>query len=110
MMIIPLPDWLLSLLIVLNITGALIILLISMYNLEPLDFLYFLFIANYDSFRLALNISSTRLILLQGYAGEVIEQFGNFVVGGNPVVGLIIFLILVIIQFIVITKGAERGC
>lgn len=109
MMIIPLPDWLLSLLIVLNITGALIILLISMYNLEPLDFSVFpSLLLIMTLFRLALNISSTRLILLQGYAGEVIEQFGNFVVGGNPVVGLIIFLILVTIQFIVITKGAER--
>src|SRR5690606_2676215 len=59
-------------------------------------------------FRLALNISSTRLILLHGYAGQVIQAFGPFVVGGNYVVGFIIFLILVIIQFIVITRGAER--
>lgn len=109
MMIIPLPHWLLSLLIVLNITTSLIILLVSMYNLEPLDFSVFpSLLLIMTLFRLALNISSTRLILLEGYAGEVIAQFGNFVVGGNPVVGLIIFSILVIIQFIVITKGAER--
>src|SRR5690606_34038751 len=58
--------------------------------------------------RLALNVSSTRLILLDGYAGQVIQQFGRFVVGGNPVVGFIVFVILVVIQFIVITRGAER--
>lgn len=109
MMIIPLPDWLLSLLIVINVTSALIILLVSMYNLEPLDFSVFpSLLLIMTLFRLAINISSTRLILLHGYAGEVVEQFGNFVVGGNPIVGLIVFLILVIIQFIVITKGAER--
>ncbi|NLT95038.1 MAG: EscV/YscV/HrcV family type III secretion system export apparatus protein, partial [Clostridia bacterium] len=109
MMIIPLPHWLLSILIVFNITCSLIILLVSMYNLEPLDFSVFpSLLLIMTLFRLALNISSTRLILLEGYAGEVIAQFGNFVVGGNPVVGLIIFFILVIIQFIVITKGSER--
>ena len=59
-------------------------------------------------FRLALNVSSTRLILLYGHAGEIIDAFGDFVVGGDMVVGFIIFLILVVIQFVVITKGAER--
>ena len=59
-------------------------------------------------FRLALNVSATRLILLEGDAGEVIEAFGNFVVGGNLVVGLVVFLILIVIQFVVITNGAER--
>ena len=109
MMIIPIPDWLLSLLIVLNITLSLTILLVTMYNLEPLDFSVFpTLLLIMTLFRLALNISSTRLILLYADAGEVIAQFGNFVVGGNPVVGFIIFLILVVIQFIVITKGAER--
>ena len=108
-MIIPIPDWLLSLLIVLNITLSLTILLVTMYNLEPLDFSVFpTLLLIMTLFRLALNISSTRLILLYADAGEVIAQFGNFVVGGNPVVGFIIFLILVVIQFIVITKGAER--
>ena len=59
-------------------------------------------------FRLALNVSSTRLILLHGYAGRVVQAFGEFVVGGNPVVGFIVFTILVVIQFVVITRGAER--
>lgn len=109
MMIIPLPTWLLSLLIVFNISLALTILLVALYNEEPLQFSIFpALLLIMTLFRLALNVSSTRLILLEGDAGEVIEQFGNFVVGGNPIVGLIVFLILVIIQFIVITKGSER--
>ena len=109
MMIIPMPTWLLSLFIVFNISLALTILLVAMYNEDPLEFSIFpALLLIMTLFRLALNISSTRLILLYGDAGEVIEQFGNFVVGGNPIVGLIVFLILVIIQFIVITKGSER--
>jgi flagellar biosynthesis protein FlhA len=109
MMIIPLPTWLLSLLIVFNISLALVVVLVAMYNEEPLQFSIFpALLLIMTLFRLALNVSSTRLILLEGDAGEVIEQFGNFVVGGNPIVGLIVFLILVIIQFIVITKGSER--
>lgn len=109
MMIIPMPTWLLSLFIVFNISLALTILLVAMYNQNPLEFSIFpALLLIMTLFRLALNISSTRLILLYGDAGEVIEQFGNFVVGGNPIVGLIVFLILVIIQFLVITKGAER--
>lgn len=109
MMIIPLPPFLLDLLLSLNITFALVIIMVAVYNIEPLDFSVFpslLLIATL--FRLALNVSSTRLILLDGYAGEVIMAFGNFVVGGNAVVGFIIFVILVIIQFLVITKGSER--
>ena len=109
MMIIPLPTFLLDLLLTLNITTALIIVMVAIYNTEPLQFSVFpslLLIATL--FRLALNVSSTRLILLDGYAGEVIMSFGNFVVGGNAVVGFIVFVILIIIQFIVITKGAER--
>lgn len=109
MMIIPLPTILLDLLLCLNITMALVIVMVTIYNVEPLDFSVFpslLLVATL--FRLALNVSSTRLILLEGYAGEVITSFGNFVVGGNAVVGFIVFIILVIIQFIVITKGAER--
>src|SRR5690349_16236019 len=85
------------------------ILLVSMYVQKPLDFSVFpslLLIAT--MFRLALNVSATRLVLLHGYAGKVIEAFGHFVVGGSLVVGLVIFLILIVIQFIVITKGAER--
>lgn len=109
MMIIPLPTFLLDLLLCLNITLALTIIMVTIYNVEPLDFSVFPSLLLITTlFRLALNVSSTRLILLNGYAGEIITSFGNFVVGGNPVVGFIVFVILIIIQFIVITKGAER--
>ena len=109
MMVIPLPTFLLDFLLTINITFSLIILLVSIYNSEPLQFSSFpTLLLIMTIFRLSLNVSSTRLILLNGYAGDVIHQFGQFVIGGNPVVGFIIFLILIIIQFIVITKGAER--
>ena len=109
MMIIPLPTMLLDLLLCLNITLALVIVMVSIYNVEALEFSVFPSLLLITTlFRLALNVSSTRLILLEGYAGEVIMSFGNFVVGGNAVVGFIVFIILIIIQFIVITKGAER--
>ncbi|WP_331446297.1 flagellar biosynthesis protein FlhA [Natranaerobius thermophilus] len=109
MLILPVPPELLDFLLVLNITVALTILLISMYTLEPLQFSIFpTLLLLVTIYRLALNVSSTRLILLDAYAGEVIMQFGEFVVGGNPIVGFVIFLILISIQFIVITKGAER--
>ena len=109
MMIIPLPTILLDLLLCLNITMALVIVMVTIYNVQPLDFSVFPSVLSVAPLgRLALNVSSTRLILLEGYAGEVIMSFGNFVVGGNAVVGFIVFIILVIIQFIVITKGAER--
>lgn len=109
MMIIPLPSLLLDLLLSLNITIALIIVMVAIYNTEPLQFSVFPSLLLITTlFRLALNVSSTRLILLEGYAGEVIQAFGNFVVGGNAVVGFIVFVILIIIQFIVITRGAER--
>jgi flagellar biosynthesis protein FlhA len=108
-MIIPLHPTLLDVLIVFNITCAVVILLVSMYNKEALDFSIFpSLLLVMTLYRLALNISSTRLILLQANAGQVIRQFGQFVVGGNPFVGFVIFLILVVIQFIVITRGAER--
>ncbi len=109
MMIIPLPPFLLDLLLALNITLSLTIVMISIYNVEPLQFSVFPSLLLVTTlFRLALNVSATRLILLQGYAGEVILAFGSFVVGGNAVVGFIVFVILILIQFIVITKGAER--
>ena len=109
MMIIPLPTILLDLLLCLNITMALVIVMVAVYNVEPLDFSVFPSLLLITTlFRLALNVSSTRLILLEGYAGEVILSFGNFVVGGNAVIGFIIFVILIIIQFLVITKGSER--
>src|SRR5689334_12027880 len=109
MMVVPLPTVLLDMLIALNITAALLIVLVSMYVKRPLDFSAFpslLLIATL--FRLALNVSATRLVLLDGFAGKVIDAFGHFVVGGSLVVGLVIFMILIVIQFIVITKGAER--
>jgi flagellar biosynthesis protein FlhA len=109
MMIIPLPPFLLDLLLALNITLSLTVVMISIYNVEPLQFSVFPSLLLVTTlFRLALNVSATRLILLQGYAGEVILAFGSFVVGGNAVVGFIVFVILILIQFIVITKGAER--
>ncbi|MFI5911184.1 flagellar biosynthesis protein FlhA [Dactylosporangium sp. NPDC051541] len=109
MMVVPLPAFVLDALIAANITLALTIVLVSMYVKRALDFSSFpslLLIATL--FRLALNISATRLVLTNGFAGHVIDAFGHFVVGGSLIVGLVIFLILFIIQFIVITKGAER--
>ena len=109
MMIIPLPTILLDILICLNITIALLVVMSAIYNVEALDLSVFPSLLLITTlFRLALNISSTRLILLNGDAGEVITAFGNFVVGGNAVVGFIVFVILVIVNFIVITKGSER--
>ena len=109
MMVVPLPTLLLDLLLVANLAAATVILLVSMQVRRVLDFSIFpsvLLIATL--FRLALNVSSTRLVLLHGDAGKVIESFGHFVVGGSLVVGLVIFLILSVIQFIVITNGAGR--
>jgi flagellar biosynthesis protein FlhA len=110
MIIIPLPPFLLDLMFIINITLSIIILLTTMYIKEALEFSVFpslLLIATL--FRLSLNVSSTRLILTNGgNAGAVIATFGNFVLQGNAVVGFIIFLIIVLVQFIVITKGAER--
>ncbi|WP_066465440.1 flagellar biosynthesis protein FlhA [Sanguibacter suarezii] len=109
LLVVPLPAWLLDILIVVNIVGALVILLTTMYVQRPLDFSVFpslLLIATL--FRLGLNVASTRLVLRDGYAGEVIDAFGHFVVGGSLIIGLVIFLILVVIQFVVITNGAGR--
>lgn len=109
MLIIPLPHWLLSFLIIINITLALLVLLTSMNMKEALDFSIFpTIILLLTLFRLALSVSTTRAILAEGDAGDVVDTFGNFVTGGNILVGLVIFLLLVIIQFIVITKGSER--
>ena len=114
MMIIPLPPFALDTLFTFNIAVALIIILVSIYTLRPLDFAVFptvLLIAT--MMRLALNVASTRVVLLNGHtgtsaAGSVIESFGNFVVGGNYAVGFVVFAILVIINFVVVTKGAGR--
>jgi flagellar biosynthesis protein FlhA len=109
MLIIPLPTWLLSILILVNIAVALLVLLISMNTKEALDFSVFpSLLLILTLFRLGLNVSTTRSILSFGEAGGVVETFGSFVVGGNVLVGLVVFLILVIIQFLVITKGSER--
>ena len=109
MMVIPLPAPLLDILLTINISLAVVILLVCLYTQEPLDYSSFptvLLIATL--FRLGLNVSSTRLILLHGQAGNVISSFGEFVVGGNYVVGAVIFCILVLINFMVITGGATR--
>jgi flagellar biosynthesis protein FlhA len=109
MLIIPFPSWLLSILIMINISIALLVLLNTMNMTEPLQFSVFpSLLLILTLFRLGLNVSTTRSILSHGEAGGVVEVFGSFVVGGNVVVGMVVFLILIIIQFIVITKGSER--
>ena len=109
MMVIPLPTWLIDVLLSANITLGVVTLLVTFYVKRALDLSVFpTLLLIVTLFRLALNVSTTRLILLNGYAGELILAFGNFVVGGNYVVGVVMFLILVIIQMLVITKGAER--
>lgn len=110
LLIIPLPTEVLDFMFILNLTISLVILFITMYIKETLEFAIFPSLLLITTvFRLSLNISSTRSILTNGgYAGEVVKTFGEFVIQGNIVVGLIIFLILVLVQFIVITKGAER--
>ena len=113
-MVVPLPPIILDLLLTFSITLSLIILLVAMYILKPLELSAFPSILLLTTlFRLSLNIASTRVILLHGgegagAAGKVIQSFGNFVVGGNYLVGIIVFLILVVINFSVITKGAGR--
>ncbi|WP_064093697.1 flagellar biosynthesis protein FlhA [Rossellomorea aquimaris] len=109
MLIIPFPAWLLSVLIIINISLALLVLLTSMNMNEPLQFSIFpSLLLLLTLFRLGLNVSTTRSILSKGDAGDVVETFGTFVVGGNVLVGIVVFVILIIIQFIVITKGSER--
>ncbi len=109
MMVIPMLPPVLDILLIFNLTFAMVVVLVTTYTKEPLEFAIFPSLLLLTTLmRLALNVSSTRLILLHAYAGEVINQFGHFVVGGNPVVGFVVFVILVIIQFVVITRGAER--
>jgi len=109
MLVVPLPSALLSLLITLNIASALTIVAATMYLGKALDFASFPSLLLLTTmFRLAINVSVTRLILTSGDAGSVVKSFGEFVVGGNVVVGLVIFLILVVIQFVVVTNGAGR--
>src|SRR5271156_2549458 len=110
MLVVPLPSELLSLLITINIAAALTIVSATMYLGKALDFASFPSLLLLTTmFRLAINVSVTRLILTTGDAGSVVKSFGQFVVGGNVVVGLVIFLILVVIQFVVVTNGARRG-
>jgi type III secretion protein V len=109
MMIVPMPTWLLDILISTNIAASVILLLTAIYVTNPLRIATFPTLLLITTlYRLALNVSSTRLILLQADAGAVIQSFGDFVVAGNMVVGAVIFLILTLIQFIVIAKGSER--
>ncbi len=108
-LIIPLPSFLLDFLLMINIFLAVLILLDAIYSKRALDMSMFPTILLVTTlFRIALNLSSTKLILLEGDAGEVIETFGQFVAGGNMIVGVIIFLILILVNFMVITKGSER--
>src|ERR1700685_2521095 len=108
-LVVPLPTFVVDLLITANITGSILILLTAMQVKRPLDFSVFpTLVLVATMFRLALNVAATRLILLHGYAGVVIESFGHFVIGGSILVGLVIFFILVVIQFVVITNGAGR--
>ncbi|MDP2431521.1 MAG: flagellar biosynthesis protein FlhA [Pseudomonadota bacterium] len=114
MMVLPLPPFLLDMLFTFNIALAMIVLLISLYTLKPLEFSVFPTVLLLTTLlRLSLNVASTRVVLMEGHtgpdaAGKVIEAFGHFLVGGNYAVGLIVFLILVLINFMVITKGAGR--
>ena len=107
--IIPMPVFLMDILLTLNISLTLIILLMTLYVTRPLELSVFPgLLLVITLFRLSLNVATTRLILGQAYAGEVIEAFGSFVVRGDYILGLVVFLIIVIIQFVVITKGAGR--
>ena len=109
LLVLPVPAFLLDILITVNILLALVILLTTMFVKRPLDFSVFpslLLVATL--FRLGLNVASTRLVLGDGYAGQVISAFGHVAVGGNLVIGIVVFAILVVIQFVVVTKGAER--
>ncbi|HTI17093.1 MAG TPA: flagellar biosynthesis protein FlhA [Trinickia sp.] len=114
MMILPLPPFLLDLLFTFNIALSVMVLLVSMYTTKPLDFAAFPSVLLFSTLlRLSLNVASTRIVLLEGHtgpaaAGRVIESFGHFLVGGNFAVGIVVFAILMVINFMVITKGAGR--
>src|SRR5690349_19681721 len=114
MMVLPLPPFLLDLLFTFNIALAIIVIMVSVYTLKPLDFAAFPTVLLLTTLlRLSLNVASSRVVLLQGHtgpdaAGKVIEAFGHFLVGGNYTVGIVVFIILTVINFVVITKGAGR--
>ena len=108
-LLIEMPNWVINFSISLNITLGIVLLMISLYIQKPLELAAFPSIILIGTmFRLVLSIASTRLILAKGEAGEVIHAFGTFVTGGNMIVGGVIFIIITIVQFMVITKGAER--
>lgn len=114
MMVLPLPPWMLDTFFTLNISAALMVMMVAAYMIRPLDFAAFPAVLLLTTLmRLSLNVASTRVVLLEGHtgpgaAGAVIEAFGHFLIGGNFAVGLIVFSILVVINFVVVTKGAER--
>src|SRR6266849_3713204 len=109
MMIVPLPEWLLDLLIITNLSLGLVMLMVALYARDALEFSVFPSLLLLTTlFRLGLDISATRLILLQAHAGQVVTAFGNVVVGGNFVVGVVVFMILIVVNFVVITNGAGR--
>ena len=114
MMVLPLPPFILDVLFTFNIALAIIVLMVSLYTKNPLEFAVFPTVLLLTTLlRLSLNVASTRVVLLEGHtgpdaAGKVIEAFGHFLVGGNYAVGLVVFIILVVINFVVITKGAGR--
>ena len=114
MMVLPLPPLALDILFTFNIAVAIVVLMVSLYTHEPLEFSVFPSVLLFTTLlRLSLNVASTRVVLLQGHngpdaAGKVIESFGNFLIGGNYAVGIVVFIILVVINFVVITKGAGR--
>src|SRR5690625_3123226 len=112
MLVIPLPGWLLSILILINISLALVVILVSMNTKEALQFSIFpSLLLLLTLFRLALNVSTTRSILSKADAGDVVDTFGTFVIGNNPLVGFVVFTILVVIQFIVkIGRASCREC
>ena len=114
MMVLPLPPFVLDVFFTFNIAISVMVLLVAMYTMKPLDFSIFPTVLLVTTLlRLSLNVASTRIVLLQGHtgpdaAGKVIEAFGHFLVGGNYAVGIVVFIILTLINFIVITKGAGR--
>ncbi|EAA4483875.1 SPI-2 type III secretion system apparatus protein SsaV, partial [Salmonella enterica subsp. enterica serovar Kentucky] len=109
MMLLPLPTWMVDILITINLMFSVILLLIAIYLSDPLDLSVFPSLLLITTlYRLSLTISTSRLVLLQHNAGNIVDAFGKFVVGGNLTVGLVVFTIITIVQFIVITKGIER--
>lgn len=109
LMIVPLPNWAIDILVAVNISGGILLLLLAIYISSPLEFSVFPSVLLISTlFRLALSIATTRMILLHGEAGHIIQTFGDMVAGGNLVVGLVVFLIITVVQFIVIAKGSER--